>query len=306
MHLSVSENACSKRPPQLLDARQLQTLSQRQDVAGLLRLFSHLTLLVALCLLVQLSHSHGIRLLAMTAEGIILVALFAPLHESIHRTAFRTPAINAVVAWLCGSVLLLLPAYFRQFHLAHHRHAQNPELDPELSAPKPQSWGAYLFALSGLPYWWERITTTLLLAAGGGDLNNWHWLQTPQAIRKEARLFVGIYATIFLLSWLLGSTAVWEFWIVPALLGMPALRGYLMAEHTGCAQVPNSLLNTRTTPSMAMVRWLMWNMPYHAEHHLYPSVPFHALPQLHDEVHPHLHYLAPGYSAVHRAIQEKL
>ena len=25
----------------------------------------------------------------------------------------------------------------------------------------------------------------------------------------------------------------------------------------------------------------MWNMPYHAEHHAYPSVPFHALPQLH-------------------------
>ena len=26
---------------------------------------------------------------------------------------------------------------------------------------------------------------------------------------------------------------------------------------------------------------LAWQMPYHAEHHLFPSVPFHRLPALH-------------------------
>jgi len=29
------------------------------------------------------------------------------------------------------------------------------------------------------------------------------------------------------------------------------------------------------------IRFLMWNMPYHAEHHLCPAVPFHQLPALH-------------------------
>lgn len=41
-------------------------------------------------------------------------------------------------------------------------------------------------------------------------------------------------------------------------------------------------LNTRTTLTTRVVRFLAWNMPYHAEHHAMPSVPFHKLPVLHD------------------------
>ena len=51
----------------------------------------------------------------------------------------------------------------------------------------------------------------------------------------------------------------------------------MLAEHTGCTQDRNGLTNTRTTLTSAAVRLLMWNMPFHAEHHLYPSIPFHRL-----------------------------
>ena len=37
--------------------------------------------------------------------------------------------------------------------------------------------------------------------------------------------------------------------------------------------------NTRTTYTGAVVKWVAWNMPYHVEHHAYPSIPFHALPR---------------------------
>ena len=36
--------------------------------------------------------------------------------------------------------------------------------------------------------------------------------------------------------------------------------------------------------SNALVRFFAWNMPYHVEHHLHPSVPFHALPKLHERL----------------------
>jgi fatty acid desaturase len=29
-------------------------------------------------------------------------------------------------------------------------------------------------------------------------------------------------------------------------------------------------------------RWIYWNMNYHVEHHMFPMVPYHALPRLHD------------------------
>ena len=41
------------------------------------------------------------------------------------------------------------------------------------------------------------------------------------------------------------------------------------------------LENSRTTRSLAPIRRLAWNMPYHAEHHAYPALPFHALPAAH-------------------------
>lgn len=31
----------------------------------------------------------------------------------------------------------------------------------------------------------------------------------------------------------------------------------------------------RATLTLSLVRLFAWNMPYHAEHHTYPAVPFH-------------------------------
>jgi fatty acid desaturase len=89
----------------------------------------------------------------------------------------------------------------------------------------------------------------------------------------------------------------------PARSGRPTAPGlYLLAEHTGCPLVPDMLANSRTTVTNAVVRFFAWNMPYHAEHHAFPSVPFHALPDLHRDLRPDLKVIAPGYLAVNRPI----
>jgi fatty acid desaturase len=33
-----------------------------------------------------------------------------------------------------------------------------------------------------------------------------------------------------------------------------------------------------------LFRFLYWNMNYHTEHHMYPTVPYHALPKLHEKL----------------------
>lgn len=96
-------------------------------------------------------------------------------------------------------------------------------------------------------------------------------------------------------------------WLLPRIIGEPALRAIRMIEHTGMAESPNMLENTRTTQTNFLVRFFYWNMPFHAEHHLYPSVPFHALPQLHHEkVREHLSEIAPGVASVHYKILKRL
>ena len=90
-------------------------------------------------------------------------------------------------------------------------------------------------------------------------------------------------------------------WLLPVLLGQPFLRLYLLAEHGDCPQVANMFANTRTTFTTAMVRFVAWNMPYHVEHHVYPSVPFHKLPALHGLMRDELRVTADGYAAFTRA-----
>ena len=90
------------------------------------------------------------------------------------------------------------------------------------------------------------------------------------------------------------------FWLAPVALGQPALRLLLLAEHTGCPRVPDVFENSRTTHAVWPMRALAWNMPYHAEHHAYPSLPFHALPRAHALLADRIALRATGYLAVHR------
>jgi fatty acid desaturase len=87
---------------------------------------------------------------------------------------------------------------------------------------------------------------------------------------------------------------------------MPLLRAYLITEHTGCSHDNNGLTNTRTTLASLPIRLLMWNMPFHAEHHLFPSIPFHQLPALHQKIGDRLAHVAPGYVATNRTIVRSL
>jgi fatty acid desaturase len=79
-------------------------------------------------------------------------------------------------------------------------------------------------------------------------------------------------------------------------MGQPLLRAYLLVEHTGCTHDRNGLTNTRTTLTAWPVRLLMWNMPFHAEHHMYPSIPFHRLPAAHAAIGARLGVLQQGYA----------
>jgi fatty acid desaturase len=88
--------------------------------------------------------------------------------------------------------------------------------------------------------------------------------------------------------------------------GQPFLRLYLLAEHIGCAFNDNMYANTRTTYTNGAVRLLAWQMPFHAEHHAFPAVPFHALSRVNALVQGRIEVSAPGYLALHRELIRRL
>jgi fatty acid desaturase len=61
---------------------------------------------------------------------------------------------------------------------------------------------------------------------------------------------------------------------------------FSLTQHAGLAEnVRDYRLNTRTVNLNHVFRFLYFNMNYHIEHHMFPMVPFHALPRLHERVH---------------------
>lgn len=285
-------------PPPLLRA-----LCRRSDRRGLRRLGAHAALLFCAATAVAVCNDTPALAPALWLYGVVLVFLFAPLHETVHRTAFRSRALNDAVAALCGLILLLPAGYFRVYHLAHHRHTADPARDPELTGGGgPQSLGAYLLAVSGLPLWRERVATLSRHALG--RVAEPYLRDRPARITREARLHVAAYALLAAGGALYPAfgALLLLYWLLPLLLGQPLLRLLLLAEHRGCRRSADGLQNARTTYTHALVRLLAWNMSYHAEHHRYAAVPFFALPRLHALVAHRVAFRARGYRSFHRTL----
>lgn len=282
------------------DREILKALSARSDRKGLGRLTGHAGLLLVTGTLVWLAGSSWFVLPAMLAHGVVLIFLFCAVHETIHRTAFASPRLNDAVAHIAGFLVLLPPAWFRAFHLAHHRHTQIPGDDPELDDKRIDTWPRYLWHVSGLKYWSAHIAGLIVHASGRVPERYVAEAARPRVVR-EARLFLAGYALVAAASVWLGSTAVLAYWGVPALLGQPVLRLYLLAEHGLCPFVGDPFANTRTTLTTRLVRFLAWNMPYHTEHHAFMAVPFHALPAAHEHFRDRLEVLEEdGYVGFNR------
>ena len=58
-----------------------------------------------------------------------------------------------------------------------------------------------------------------------------------------------------------------------------------LLQHGGLADnVIDHRLNSRTVYMNPVSRFIYWNMNYHVEHHMFPMVPYHALPKLHEMI----------------------
>lgn len=284
--------------PQLTieDRAALKDLSARSDAKGLRQLAAHAGLILATGCLVWLCRGSLLLWPAMALHGVVLVFLFCAVHETIHRTAFASTRLNAVVAHVAGFLVALPPAWFRAFHLAHHRHTQIPGEDPELEAKRVDSWPRYLVHVSGWTYWWSNLSGMVRHAFGRVD-DAYVADHLKASVVREARWFLGLYAVLLSGSVAAGSSVLAIYWVLPVLLGQPALRLYLLAEHGLCPFVGDPFSNTRTTLTTRFVRLIAWNMPFHCEHHAFMAVPFHALPQVHARLGDRVKEVEDGYVA---------
>jgi fatty acid desaturase len=273
----------------------IRALLARSDRKGLQRLAIHLGLIALSSAGIYAARGSLLLVPAVIVQGVLIAFLFAPLHEACHYTPFKTRWLNDVVAWLCGTAIVWNGAFYRYFHTWHHRYIQDPTRDPELGSPKPHDLRSYVLRLSGFDYLRGNLRAQLRMLAGRFEAMPYF----PEAAYRAARLSVAgqfaVYASLAVVAvWYPGPVLL--YWLVPMLVGYPFLLIVLMPEHAGCAETGDNYANTRTTYTWWPLRLIYWNMNYHAEHHVNPAIPFHALPAAHDLMKPHVTHIEPrGY-----------
>ena len=286
---------------EIITRGRLKPFTKRTDRHGLIYLGGHMSIIFGTGYLVYLATGTGWLIPAMLLHGVMLGHLFAPMHECSHGTAFRTRWLNETVHWITGILIVWPPTYFRYDHTGHHTHAQEMDKDPQFVLPSPSSWMDYVYYVTATQLWIKNIGWILRHSMGRIRPFNRQFVPEDQLpkIFFEARVMLAIYVGLAVVSVGLETWAVAIYWAIPTVIGVPVARALRIADHTGCTEGKLDLRTyARTVKTDPLTRFLCWNMPYHCEHHLAPSVPFHALPALHAEVGHEMNPVDKGYWAV--------
>jgi fatty acid desaturase len=205
-------------------------------------------------------------------------------HECGHRTAFKTQWMNDAVYQIACFMIMREPEIWRWSHTRHHTDTVIVGRDPEIITPRPPDVASLLlniFALKNTPIFFKK-----LFIHASGRLTDEEATFMPESERpkvyRTARIYLAIYALVVV-------ACVYFRSILPAMyIGLPSLYGSWLQLYFGCTQhlglaedVLDHRLNSRTIYMNPIFRFLYWNMNYHVEHHLFPLIPYHALPKLH-------------------------
>lgn len=208
-------------------------------------------------------------------------------HECGHGTAFRTAWINDAVYEIASFMVFRNATVWRWSHARHHTDTIIVGRDPEIVAMRPPHVWKVLLNFLALPNLYYGFKEMFIHSMGRLTPDQATFI--PEAERPKvylrARIYLAIYASVIILA------LAFRTWLPLLYVGLPVLFGgwlimYLaLTQHVGLAEdVLDHRLNARTIYMNPLLRFLYLNMNYHVEHHMFPMVPYHNLPALHEEL----------------------
>lgn len=219
--------------------------------------------------------------------GALLMALltyvaYTALHEAVHGSISGSHRnarwVNELVGYACALVLAAPLTAHRHEHLAHHRHTNDPESDPD-------------YGLSDL----NRSPLAAVNAAAKGIFENYRYyishrwangnVSQDRAFCAEIAAIIG--ARLLVIALVDPATALALFAVGG--LGGVVLLGYLFANlvHDPYQDV-GRYVDTATIlapPRLnTAMTWLWLFQNYHSIHHLFPRVPFYHYRKIFDQI----------------------
>jgi fatty acid desaturase len=220
---------------------------------------------------------------ALIAYGGTLSFAYAASHECAHGTAFRTRWLNESVFWITSLVFLEEPLYRRYSHAGHHTHTWFKGTDPQKPYGNPLTLAQYLVSTLGIAFYWDAARQLARHSAGRFTEAERAFLPASELrhVSFNSRTMAAIYLALLIYGVALQSPWPFLLYFVPRQLGGWIVTAYINTQHMCMAEdLYDHRKTTRSIRCNPLERLLYWNMNYHIEHHLYPVVPFHALPAL--------------------------
>ena len=274
------------KPP--IPRDRMKELLRRSDFPALWHLLLWFGLIIGFGALTLLAWGTWWAVPAFLAYCTLLTGSSDPRwHECGHGTAFKTRWINNVVYNFASFFLLREPTVWRWSHTRHHADTIIVGRDPEIVTPRPPNLVTLFLTLVNLPGGAKTIGHVFIHAMG----RKTHPEEDFVPVSAWPKVFLA--ARVWIAVWLavIGTAIAFDsifpilFILVPPFLGHWIVLFFGLTQHVGLADdVVHHRLNTRTIYMNRVLRFLYLNMNYHLEHHLFPMVPYHALPALHEEI----------------------
>jgi beta-carotene hydroxylase len=198
----------------------------------------------------------------------IFVAIVTATHDVVHCTLGLTQRQTSVWLFLLGLVLLESGHAYQMTHRQHHRLFPSPE-DPEGYPANLSFVGAVFYGPTFLVRLW-------LWSMARADWRGRCWL-----LAEGAAPFLAVA----------GGVALWDttpYLLVYAVMAIVGGWSYsLLTVYLPHHDYGNDPLTQTRTLRGRLIPAIFLELTYHLEHHLYPQVPSHNLPELARRLEPY-------------------
>ncbi|TAL98524.1 MAG: oxidative enzyme [Paraburkholderia sp.] len=292
-----------------LDRKVLKEVTRRNDSAALLRFGGFIGLVVASGVLAWFSIGSLWCIPAFLLYGTLYAFAEAMEHELRHRTPFKSEWLNESVHWLICFMTWREQIYSRWSHAQHHTYTHltaTVPVDVEIAVRRPPNYLKLATDFLRVSHGIHHLGNIVLHSFGSVSKSARAVVPPTEyrAMCRNSRVILALYIAVVAWSIAAHSWLPVIFLLLPRAYGAWLHELLAITQHTGLRE--NELdhrFSTRTIKLNRALQFLYWNMNYHVEHHMFPNVPFHALPKLREAIEADL---PPAYEGLFSAWGEIL
>ncbi len=284
-----------------VDSALMRELVKRSDWQGFRQALGHLGLctatgIIAYLVFLQINGGNWFWTVPLLLAALFVHGTFSSFmggtacHELMHRTPFKTKALNEFFLKVFAFLGWWDYVWFRPSHIKHHQVTVHNDYDGEVVLPAKftfKDWHFWLRLFAWDPQsTWDVLKIYAKRATGRMD-NEWYEFVLPECDRglrsnhrNWARFTLLGHAALAALFIATGH------WFLILLVNGKLYCNWLQflcgnPQHFGLSpNTPDFRLCCRTFTCSWLPAFLYWNMQHHIEHHMFPAVPFFNLPKL--------------------------